>query len=77
MAGEATKWALNSAQWIRTALTDIYHAVAQAEKGRRPKLVREYKAIIAELEAQDQYLQMHYSVPPPTGIGRKRERKGR
>ena len=76
MAGVA-KWAANSAQWIRTALTDLYHAAAQAEKGRKPTLVKRYRSIVTELEAQDKYLQMHYSVPPATGIGKKRERKGK
>lgn len=75
----AEKWALNAAQWLRTALTDVFHAMGQAERGSKASLVRRYKAIARALEIQEKNLQVRFNVPPPTGVGRRirRDRKAK
>lgn len=70
----APNWALNSAQWIRTALTDIMHAIGQAELGRKPSLVRKYKALANALVKQENALMRDYGVPPATGVGRRKRK---
>ena len=70
----APNWALNSAQWIRTALTDLMHAVGQAELGRKPALVKKYKALATALVKQEAALMRDYGVPPATGVGRKKRK---
>lgn len=72
--GEAAKWACNSAQWIRTALTDIRHAVEQAAAAHEQELVREYDKVAHRLEDLNAYLEREYGVPPPTGVGRRQKR---
>lgn len=69
------KWAANMAQWVRTALTDVYHAMGQAEMGHKPTLANRMKALAGELEATEKLLQAKHNVPPATGVGRKRKRK--
>jgi len=71
----AEKWASNAAQWIRTALTNVYHAMGQAEIGHKPSMVEEMKMLAATLEAQEKKLQLKYNVPPATGVGRARKTK--
>ncbi len=71
MAGKAPEWALNSAQWIRTALTDVYHAIGQAEEGKNARLVARYKLISRALSKQEKVLREKYGVPAMTGKGRK------
>jgi len=71
----APKWALNSAQWIRTALTDMMSAVGQAELGKNAQLVKKYKALAKALVRQEAKLMRDYGVPPATGKGRKRRKK--
>jgi hypothetical protein len=71
----AAKWACNAAQWLRTALTDVYHAMGQAEVGSNEQLARKYKAIARALELQEKALQVKHGVPPATGVGKKRKRK--
>lgn len=70
----APMWALNAAQWVRTALTDVYHAVGQAEAGSNASLVRKYRALAKALLKQEELLMKQYGVPPATGVG-KRARK--
>ena len=70
----APNWALNSAQWIRTALTDIMHAIGQAEAGGKSSLVQKYKALAKELVAQESHLMQKYGVPPATGVGRRKRK---
>jgi len=74
---EAPKWATNMAQWIRTAMTDVYHAMGQAEIGHKPTLGQAMKAVAAELEQQEKKLQLKFHVPPATGVGRRRKRKAK
>jgi len=71
----APNWACNAAQWLRTALTDVYHAMGQAEKGSNAELARKYKAIARALEKQEKTLQVKYAVPPATGVGKRIRRK--
>lgn len=68
------EWAVNSAQWIRTALTDLKHAIEQAGLGDKT-LVHEYARIVLELEKQNALLETKYGVPPPTGVGRRKRDK--
>jgi len=72
---KAPEWACNMAQWIRTALTDVYHAMGQAEMGSKPTLAKAMKQVAAELEAQEKKLMLKFKVPPKTGVGRKRKSK--
>jgi len=70
----ASEWACNAAQWIRTALTDIRHAVGQAEIGRKRDLADEYDKVARRLEALNKYLEEKHGVPPPTGVGRRKRK---
>lgn len=72
---KAEQWACNLAQWVRTALTDVYHGMGQAEIGNKPTLAKEMKSIASELETMEKKLQMKYHVPPATGVGRKMKRQ--
>ena len=72
---KAEQWAGNLAQWVRTALTDVYHGMGQAELGNKPTLAREMKTIAAQLETMEKKLQTKYHVSPATGVGRKMKRK--
>jgi hypothetical protein len=71
----AAQWACNAAQWLRTALTDVYHAMGQAEVGSNAELARKYKAIASALEKQEKALQLKYGVPPATGVGKRMRRE--
>lgn len=76
MAGAkaTSEWANNAAQWIRTALTDLRHAVGQAEIGRKRELVESYERLCRSLEQQNSILEQKYGVAPPTGKGRRNKR---
>ena len=71
----AEKWASNAAQWIRTALTNVYHAMGQFEIGKKPKMAREMRALATKLEEREKKLQLKHNVPPATGVGRARKTK--
>lgn len=71
----AEKWASNAAQWIRTALTNVYHAMGQFELGKRPKMAREMRVLAAKLEEREKKLQLRHNVSPATGVGRARKKK--
>jgi hypothetical protein len=69
----AVAWSCNAAQWIRTALTDLTHAVEQA-RGNSQELVADYARLVVELEKQSTLLEQKYGVPPPTGVGRRKRK---
>ena len=69
------EWSCNAAQWIRTALTDMRHAIEQAEMGRNQELADEYAKLAQILVAQNALLEQRYGVPPPTGVGRRKRDK--
>lgn len=68
------KWAANAVQWVRTARTNLYHAMGQFEIGKRPKMAREMRALIAKLEEREQKLLARHNVSPVTGVGKKFKR---
>jgi hypothetical protein len=70
---KAAEWAMNAGQWIRTALTDMRHAVGQAERGRQRELADEYDRVCRRLERLNAYLEEKYGVPPPTGVGKRED----
>lgn len=71
---DSPKWAANSAQWIRTALTDVMHAVGTAEEGRNSALVAKYKELARQLQEQELYLIATFGVRPATGVGSRRKK---
>ena len=71
----AEQWAGNLAQWVRTASTDLYRGIGEAEIGHKPTMAKQLKEMIVELEAMEKKLELKYQVPSRTGQGRKRKRK--
>jgi len=69
------KWAANAVQWVRTARTNLYHAMGQFEIGKKPKQAREMRALIAKLEEREQKLLARHNVAPVTGVGKGLKRR--
>lgn len=69
------KWAANAVQWVRTARTNLYHAMGQFEIGGRPKMAREMRALAAQLEERERKLEERHNVSPVTGVGKAIKRR--